>query len=166
MVRIASAAPSVVIAHIAAGTRTIRVGAGGSMLPNHAPIVIAEQFGTLARLFPDRIDLGPGRAPDTDQMTTRALRRTFAIAERFPARRVGAPSSLGARAAGSTRPGGAGGRNGSAAMDSGVQYLRSSTRGELGLAYAFASHFAPDQLLPALDIYRGSNHRNSLPAHA
>ena len=81
---IASAATSVVIGHIAAGTKTIRVGAGGIMLPNHAPYVIAEQFGTLARLFPGRIDLGLGRAPGTDQLTLRALRRTPEAAENFP----------------------------------------------------------------------------------
>ena len=75
---IASAATSVVIGHVAAGTKTIRVGAGGVMLPNHAPLVIAEQFGTLAALFPGRIDLGVGRAPGTDQLTSRALRRTLA----------------------------------------------------------------------------------------
>src|SRR5215468_6267692 len=81
---IASAATSVVIAHVAGGTRTIRVGAGGIMLPNHAPLVIAEQFGTLASLFPGRIDLGLGRAPGTDQRTLRALRRDPANAENFP----------------------------------------------------------------------------------
>src|SRR6187551_2153369 len=81
---IASAATSVVIGHIAAGTKTIRVGAGGIMLPNHAPYVIAEQFGTLERLFPGRIDLGLGRAPGTDQMTLRALRRAPEAAEEFP----------------------------------------------------------------------------------
>src|SRR6201995_6025684 len=81
---IASAATSIVLAHIAAGTRTIRVGAGGIMLPNHAPYVIAEQFGTLARLFPGRIDLGLGRAPGTDQLTLRALRRPPEAAEHFP----------------------------------------------------------------------------------
>src|SRR2546426_8372025 len=81
---IASAATAVVIGHVAAGTSTIRVGAGGIMLPNHAPYVIAEQFGTLARLFPDRIDLGLGRAPGTDQLTLRALRRTPESAENFP----------------------------------------------------------------------------------
>src|SRR5690606_34297940 len=80
---IASAATSIVIAHLAAGTETIRVGAGGIMLPNHAPLVVAEQFGTLARLFPDRIDLGLGRAPGTDQLTVRALRRRPLAAERF-----------------------------------------------------------------------------------
>src|SRR6186997_1714259 len=81
---IASAATSVVIGYIAAGTSTIRVGAGGIMLPNHAPYVIAEQFGTLAQLFPGRIDLGLGRAPGTDQLTLRALRRTPEAAENFP----------------------------------------------------------------------------------
>ena len=84
MAGIASAATSLVIAHIAAGSKKIRVGAGGIMLPNHAPIVIAEQFGTLERLFPGRIDLGLGRAPGTDQITLRALRTTAEAAERFP----------------------------------------------------------------------------------
>jgi len=81
---VASAATAVVIGHIAAGTRSIRVGAGGIMLPNHAPIVIAEQFGTLARLFPGRIDLGLGRAPGTDQPTMRALRRSLVNSDAFP----------------------------------------------------------------------------------
>src|ERR1700743_842739 len=81
---IASAATSIVLAHIAAGSRSIRVGAGGIMPPNHAPIVIAEQFGTLERLFPGRIDLGLGRAPGTDQITQRALRRSPEVAEHFP----------------------------------------------------------------------------------
>src|SRR5918993_731198 len=81
---IASAATSVVIAHIAGGTSTIRVGAGGIMLPNHSPLVIAEQFGTLASLFPDRIDLGVGRAPGTDQQTLRALRVNPMEADNFP----------------------------------------------------------------------------------
>src|ERR671938_245630 len=75
---VASAATAVVIAHVAAGTTTIRVGAGGIMLPNHAPLIVAEQFGTLESLFPGRIDLGLGRAPGTDQTTARALRRTLA----------------------------------------------------------------------------------------
>src|SRR5678809_113099 len=82
---IASAATSVVIAHVAGGTRTIRVGSGGVMLPNHSPLVIAEQFGTLASLYPDRIDLGLGRAPGTDMLTTKALRRELvASVDRFP----------------------------------------------------------------------------------
>src|SRR5260221_3141337 len=81
---IASAATSVVIGHLAGGTSKIRVGAGGIMLPNHSPLVIAEQFGTLEALYPERIDLGLGRAPGTDQLTVRALRRDFASAEEFP----------------------------------------------------------------------------------
>src|SRR5882672_3279040 len=84
MVGIASAATSIVIAHVAGGTRTIRVGAGGIMLPNHSPLVVAEQFGTLESLFPGRIDLGLGRAPGTDQRTLRALRRNPLSAESFP----------------------------------------------------------------------------------
>jgi luciferase family oxidoreductase group 1 len=151
---IASAATSVVIGHIAAGTKSIRVGAGGIMLPNHAPIVIAEQFGTLARLFPGRIDLGLGRAPGTDQMTVRALRRSLDSADNFPQdvlelRAYFAPAAPGQRlqavpAAGTEVP---------------LWILGSSTFGaylaaELGLPYAFASHFAPEQLMEALDIYR------------
>lgn len=152
---IASAATSVVIAHIAAGTTKIRVGAGGIMLPNHSPIVIAEQFGTLAHLFPGRIDLGLGRAPGTDQVTVRALRRSPAASEQFPQDvlelqayfQPAQPGQLiqAVPAAGTNVP---------------LWILGSSTFGamiaaEFGLPYAFASHFAPEQLLQALDIYRG-----------
>ena len=151
---IASAATSIVVAHIAAGTQRIRVGAGGIMLPNHAPIIIAEQFGTLAQLFPGRIDLGFGRAPGTDQVTLRALRRPFTGADTFPQdvlelQAYFAPAHPEQRiqavpATGTGVP---------------LWILGSSTYGaqlaaELGLPYAFASHFAPDQLLPALSIYR------------
>jgi luciferase family oxidoreductase group 1 len=151
---IASAATSLVVSHIAAGTRSIRVGAGGVMLPNHAPIVIAEQFGTLARLYPGRIDLGLGRAPGTDQVTVQALRRTLTASDNFPhdvleLQAYFAPVEPGQRvqavpAAGTDVP---------------LWILGSSTYGallaaELGLPYAFASHFAPDQLLIALDLYR------------
>lgn len=154
MAGIASAATSLVIQHIAAGTKTIRVGAGGIMLPNHAPIVIAEQFGTLARLFPGRIDLGLGRAPGTDQVTVRALRRTLSNSNNFPQdvmelQEFFAPVQLGQMvqavpAAGTDVP---------------LWILGSSTFGaqlaaELGLPFAFASHFAPDQLLQALHLYR------------
>jgi luciferase family oxidoreductase group 1 len=151
---VASAATAVVLSHIAAGTSTIRVGAGGIMLPNHAPIIIAEQFGTLARLYPGRIDLGLGRAPGTDQTTVRALRRTLQSSDNFPQDvlelqaffAAAGPSQLvqAVPAAGTDVP---------------LWILGSSTYGAqlaaaLGLPYAFASHFAPDQLLPALDIYR------------
>jgi luciferase family oxidoreductase group 1 len=151
---IASAATSIVLAHIAEGTKTIRVGAGGIMLPNHAPYVIAEQFGTLARLFPGRVDLGLGRAPGTDQMTLRALRRTPDAADNFPQdvlelQAFLAPAGPNQRiqavpAAGTEVP---------------LWILGSSNFGamvaaELGLPYAFASHFAPEHLLAALEIYR------------
>jgi luciferase family oxidoreductase group 1 len=151
---IASSATSLVIGHIAAGTKTIRVGAGGVMLPNHAPIVIAEQFGTLARLFPNRIDLGLGRAPGTDQLTMRALRRSLTNSDNFPQdvlelQAYFAPAGDTQRveavpAAGTEVP---------------LWILGSSTYGaqlaaQLGLPYGFASHFAPDLLLPALTMYR------------
>ena len=151
---IASAATAVAIAHIAAGSKHIRVGAGGIMLPNHAPIIIAEQFGTLARLYPGRIDLGLGRAPGTDQITVRALRRDPAAAENFPQdvlelQAYFAPWQPGQRiqavpAAGTNVP---------------LWILGSSLFGAhlaamLGLPYAFASHFAPADLLPALQVYR------------
>ncbi len=151
---IASAATSIVIAHIAAGSKRIRVGAGGIMLPNHAPYVIAEQFGTLERLFPGRIDLGLGRAPGTDQLTLRALRRTPEAAESFPQDVLELQAFL--APAGPTQriravP--------AAGTEVPLCILGSSAFGamlaaELGLPYAFASHFAPDLLLPALDIYR------------
>lgn len=151
---IASAATSIVLAHIAAGTRTIRVGAGGIMLPNHSPYVIAEQFGTLARLFPDRIDLGLGRAPGTDQLTLRALRRSPAAAENFPQDVMELQAYL--------APAGPDQRIQAvpaAGTDVPLWILGSSNFGamlaaELGLPYAFASHFAPDMLLSALSLYR------------
>ncbi|MGH6905982.1 MAG: LLM class flavin-dependent oxidoreductase [Geminicoccaceae bacterium] len=154
MAGIASAATSLVIAHIAAGTKTIRVGAGGIMLPNHAPLVIAEQFGTLALLFPGRIDLGLGRAPGTDQLTVRALRRSPAAAENFPQDVLELQALLApARPDQVIRavPG--------AGTEVPLWILGSSTFGailaaELGLPYAFASHFAPEQLMAALQIYR------------
>jgi len=151
---IASAATSVVLAHIAAGSQRIRVGAGGIMLPNHAPIVIAEQFGTLERLYPGRIDLGLGRAPGTDQYTVRALRRSLENADDFPRdvrelQAYFAPVQPGQRV--QAVPAGG--------TDVPIWILGSSTYGAqlaaaFGLPYAFASHFAPDQLLPALRIYR------------
>ena len=152
---IASAATSVVIGHVAAGTSTIRVGAGGIMLPNHAPLMIAEQFGTLESLYPGRIDLGLGRAPGTDQRTARALRRERIESEEdFPHDvlellsyfKVSQPAQA-IRA----YPG--------AGLDVPVWILGSSLFGAqlaaaLGLPFAFASHFAPDFLLAALRLYR------------
>ncbi len=154
MAGIASAATAVALAHVAAGTRTIRVGSGGIMLPNHSPLVIAEQFGTLAALHPGRIDLGLGRAPGTDGMTQRALRRDPMAAEDFPQDVLELQALLGA-----PRPGQAV----HAVPGEGTQVplwiLGSSLFGAqlaaaLGLPYAFASHFAPDALLPALSLYR------------
>lgn len=151
---IASAATSVVIAHIAEGTKTIRLGAGGIMLPNHAPYIIAEQFGTLARLYGNRIDLGLGRAPGTDQMTLRAIRRPPEAAEHFPEdvlelQAYFEPAAPGQRleavpAAGTRVP----------LWILGSSHFGAMLAAELGLPYAFASHFAPELLLPALDIYR------------
>jgi luciferase family oxidoreductase group 1 len=154
MTGIASAATSVVIGYLAGGTSTIRVGSGGIMLPNHSPLVIAEQFGTLESLYPGRIDLGLGRAPGTDHRTLRALRRDPARADDFPQdvlelQHFLAPAESGqaVRAV----PG--------ASTEVPIWILGSSTYGaqlaaSLGLPYAFASHFAPDALLVALDIYR------------
>jgi luciferase family oxidoreductase group 1 len=152
---IASAATSVVIGHVAAGTSTIRVGAGGIMLPNHAPLVIAEQFGTLATLYPDRIDLGLGRAPGTDQVTMHALRRSLGgDVDDFPRDVVELMNYFKANAA-SQRvqavPG--------AGLEVPIWILGSSLYGAqlaalLGLPYAFASHFAPAELDQALATYR------------
>ncbi|HEX8734820.1 MAG TPA: LLM class flavin-dependent oxidoreductase [Pyrinomonadaceae bacterium] len=157
MTGIASAATSVVIGYVAGGTSKIRVGAGGIMLPNHAPIVIAEQFGTLESLYPNRIDLGLGRAPGTDQPTALALRRTlhtsgddfpelleelrFFLREPVENQRVRAVPGAG--------------------LNIPIWLLGSSgfsarLAGELGLPFAFAGHFSPEYILPALELYRNS----------
>jgi luciferase family oxidoreductase group 1 len=157
MAGIASAATSVLIAEVAAATSTIRVGAGGIMLPNHSPLVIAEQFGTLEALHPGRIDLGLGRAPGTDQLTMLALRRAagprggadtfpqdvqelqYLLGDEQPGQAVRAIPGIGSHVP--------------------IWILGSSLYGAqlaaaLGLPYAFASHFAPDALIPALEVYR------------
>lgn len=151
---IASAATAVLIGYIAAGTSSIRVGAGGIMLPNHSPLQVAEQFGTLASLYPGRIDLGLGRAPGTDQPTARALRRYFDGADSFPQDvqellRYFAPAQPGQAV--QAVPG--------AGVDVPVWLLGSSLFSAqlaalLGLPFAFASHFAPDQMDEALSVYR------------
>lgn len=153
---IASAATSLLISHVAAATTTMRVGSGGVMLPNHAPLVIAEQFGTLAELYPDRIDLGLGRAPGSDRATAQALRRNLEGTDSFPEdvleliaflgdpredARIKAIPGMGTKVP--------------------VWILGSSTYGaqlaaHYGLPYAFASHFAPQELTRALQIYRNS----------
>jgi luciferase family oxidoreductase group 1 len=152
---IASAATSVLIGYVACGTKSIRVGSGGVMLPNHAPLVIAEQFGTLESLYPGRIDLGIGRAPGTDQLTKQALRRTLNnVGETFP-RDLAELLSYFAQA----RPGQAVSAVPGQGLGVPVWLLGSSLYSAqlaalLGLPFAFASHFAPDLLKEALKIYR------------
>lgn len=154
MVGIASAATSVVIGYIAGSTSKIRVGAGGIMLPNHSPMIIAEQFGTLESLYPGRIDLGLGRAPGTDQQTWRALRRDAQASEHFPQDVIELQALLGPVQPGQTIQAVPG-----AGLNVPLWILGSSLFGAqlaamLGLPYAFASHFAPDALFQALDVYR------------
>ncbi|HAT33177.1 MAG TPA: alkane 1-monooxygenase [Janthinobacterium sp.] len=153
---IASAATAVVMAHVAAGTSTIRVGAGGVMLPNHSPLVIAEQFGTLEALYPGRIDLGLGRAPGSDQNTARALRRTLeSDADQFPQdvlelmdymsdepkQRVLAVPGKGSKVP---------------LWILGSSLFGAQLAAQLGLPYAFASHFAPQQMMQAVALYRAN----------
>ena len=153
---IASAATSVLIAHIAAGTKTIRVGAGGIMLPNHSPLVIAEQFGTLESLHPGRIDLGLGRAPGSDQITARALRRNLASdSDEFPRDVLELLDYFSDQPQQPVRavPG--------TGLNVPVWILGSSLFGAqlaaaLGLPYAFASHFAPAQMMQAIQVYRSN----------
>jgi luciferase family oxidoreductase group 1 len=150
---IASAATSVVIGHIAGKTKTIRVGAGGIMLPNHAPLVIAEQFGTLESLYPGRIDLGLGRAPGSDQRTARALRRNLGSGgDTFPQDLLELQSYFAGSGHGIQAVPGAG-------LNVPLYLLGSSDfsarlAAELGLPFAFASHFAPEYLDVALHLYR------------
>jgi luciferase family oxidoreductase group 1 len=165
---IASAATAVVIAHVAGGTSTIRVGAGGVMLPNHSPLVIAEQFGTLESLYPGRIDLGLGRAPGSDQLTARALRRTLASdPEAFPQDVVelmeyfqpSEPLPVSTRDSLATRSSSPVKAIPGMGLNIPIWILGSSLFGAqvaaaLGLPFAFASHFAPAQMLEALEIYR------------
>jgi luciferase family oxidoreductase group 1 len=151
---IASAATAVLLAYIGAGTSTIRIGAGGVMLPNHSPLVIAEQFGTLESLYPGRIDLGLGRAPGSDQRTARALRRDLqSDADQFPQDVVELMDFMSKEPKQPVRavPG--------MGLEVPIWILGSSTFGaqlaaHLGLPYAFASHFAPQQLMQAIRIYR------------
>jgi luciferase family oxidoreductase group 1 len=161
MAGISSSATSVVIGHVAAGTATIRVGSGGIMLPNHAPLVIAEQFGTLESLFPGRIDLGLGRAPGTDQLTAHALRRDRrSDGQDFPEQLAELRSYF------------------DPSLTSGKKYVRAipgeglsipiwllgssgysaQLAGQLGLPFSFASHFSPENTKPALELYRNCFH--------
>jgi luciferase family oxidoreductase group 1 len=151
---IASAATAVALAHVAHGTSRIRIGAGGVMLPNHAPLLIAEQFGTLAALHPGRVDLGLGRAPGSDQVAAQAMRRTLAGGDDFPQDVMELMEYFRPATPGQPLQAVPG-----AGLDVPVWILGSSTYGAqlaaaLGLPYAFASHFAPEQMHAAIDIYR------------
>ena len=151
---IASAATAVALAHVAAGTSRIKIGAGGIMLPNHAPLLIAEQFGTLAALHPDRVELGLGRAPGSDQLTARAMRRTLLGADNFPQDVVELMAYFEP-----PEPGQALQAVPGAGLKVPVWILGSSTFGAqlaaiLGLPFAFASHFAPGMMTQAIAIYR------------
>jgi luciferase family oxidoreductase group 1 len=154
MAGIASAATSVVIGYVAGGTRTIRVGSGGIMLPNHSPLVIAEQFGTLETLYPGRIDLGLGRAPGTDQRTLRALRRDPMSSDRFPQDVQELRALLGPLQPGQTIQAVPGTNTNVPIWILGSSLFGAELAAALGLPYAFASHFAPDVLLQALEVYR------------
>lgn len=158
---VASAATAVVLAYVGSGTATIRIGAGGIMLPNHAPLIIAEQFGTLEALFPRRVDLGLGRAPGSDQVTARALRRTLSSdPDEFPRdvlelMQYFAPDE---RQVVNAVPG--------AGLDIPIWILGSSLYGAqlaaaFGLPFAFASHFAPTHMMQAVEIYRSTFRRSA-----
>lgn len=152
---IASAATSVVIGHVGAATKRIRIGSGGIMLPNHAPLVIAEQFGTLEALFPGRVDLGLGRAPGTDMRTARALRRNMeAGTESFPHDIIELRRLLGAPTEDQALLAVPGMRSHVPLWLLGSSLYSAHLAAALGLPYAFASHFAPDQLMEAISIYR------------
>ena len=154
MVGIASAATSVVIGHLAAGTSTIRVGAGGIMLPNHSPLVIAEQFGTLDALHPGRIDLGLGRAPGADMRTFGAMRRDPRASDEFPQDVQELQALLGPVRPGQVLQAVPGGGSQVPLWILGSSLFGAQLAAMLGLPYAFASHFAPAALMQALDVYR------------
>lgn len=161
MPSIASAAPAVLIAHIGAKTQKIRLGAGGVMLPNHSPLVVAEQFGTLAELYPGRIDLGLGRAPGTDQRTLLALRKDARAAEHFPSD----VEELDGYLTGNSRIDGIDATPGKGTnvplVILGSSLFGANLAAQLGLPYSFASHFAPQALTQAVAHYR-SEYRPSV----
>ena len=160
---IASAATSVVIGYVAAGTSKIRVGSGGIMLPNHAPMVIAEQFGTLESLYPNRIDLGLGRAPGSDQMTARALRRTLQTdGDDFPELLAELQFFFQSPVENQRVQAVPGGGLNVPIWLLGSSGFSAQLAGQLGLPFAFAAHFSPESLLPALELYR----RNFQPSDA
>jgi luciferase family oxidoreductase group 1 len=152
---IASAATAVVIGHVAGGTKTIRVGSGGIMLPNHAPLVIAEQFGTLESLYPGRIDLGLGRAPGTDQRTAHALRRNLASSgDSFPQDVLELQALLGPVQPGQVVRAVPGAGTNVPLWLLGSSLYSAQLAAMLGLPFAFASHFAPEMMMQAAEIYR------------
>ncbi len=151
---VSTAATSIVLAHVGAATKSIRIGAGGIMLPNHAPYIIAEQFGTLETLFPGRVDLGLGRAPGTDQLTLRALRRDPASSDHFPQDVLELQAYLGPVSPGQRIEAIPGSGTQIPLWILGSSLFGSRLAAELGLPYAFASHFAPQALDQALRIYR------------
>jgi luciferase family oxidoreductase group 1 len=151
---IASAATAVALAHVAANTTTIRVGSGGVMLPNHAPLMVAEQFGTLEALHPGRIDLGLGRAPGTDGATARALRRYFDSADQFPRDVMELQAFLDDPIPGQSVTAWPGAGSKVPIWLLGSSLFSAELAAHLGLPFAFASHFAPELLLPALRTYR------------
>ena len=156
---VASSATAVLVGYVAGGTKTIRVGSGGVMLPNHAPLVIAEQFGTLATLYPGRIDLGLGRAPGTDRLTMRALRRHPASIdeeEGFPRDVVELQGYLGEAGGGQAVRAIPGVGTQVPIWLLGSSLYSAQLAAYLGLPFAFASHFAPDLLLQALEVYRAT----------
>ncbi len=154
MVGIASAATSVVVGYVAGGTKTIRVGSGGVMLPNHSPLVIAEQFGTLECLYPGRIDLGLGRAPGTDQRTLESLRRSPLSAEHFPQDVMELQELLGPFLPGQVVRATPGTGTKVPIWILGSSLFGAHLAASLGLPYAFASHFAPGDLMEAIEVYR------------
>lgn len=154
MPTVTTAATSLVISHLAAATKTLRVGAGGIMLPNHAPYIIAEQFGTLEALYPGRIDLGLGRAPGTDQMTLRALRRDPMSAEHFPQDVMELQAYLGPVEPGQRIEAVPGSNSNVPIWILGSSLFGAQMAAAYGFPYGFASHFAPQALDEALHVYR------------
>lgn len=157
MFGVASSATAVVLGHIGAATSTIRIGSGGVMLPNHSPLVIAEQFGTLATLFPDRVDLGLGRAPGTDMVTARALRRNLdSDVDNYPEDIRELQGYLGASHAGQHIIAVPGANTHIPIWLLGSSLYSAKLAGQFGLPYSFASHFAPDLLFDAINLYRST----------
>jgi luciferase family oxidoreductase group 1 len=157
MYGVASSATAVVLGHIAAATSKIRIGSGGVMLPNHSPLIIAEQFGTLATLFPDRVDLGLGRAPGTDMATARALRRNLnSEVDNYPEDIRELQHYLAAPQEGQNIVAVPGANTHVPIWLLGSSLYSAQLAGQFGLPYSFASHFAPDQLFDAISLYRSS----------